>query len=71
MTVNCVGVAVSVKIDPIVGLVTRKMKNKTFVGVPFQGAFPFDVIKNILIDKGLVEDSNILGNFMFLNEVTL
>jgi hypothetical protein len=70
MNMQCVGIAVKeVNLGTITGLITTERNNKTLIGVPFQGALPFEIIKDHLISKGIVSADNVIGNFMFYSEM--
>jgi hypothetical protein len=68
MIINCIGICVTKEIEPVKGLVTEKRKGKTFVGVPYQGAFPLETIKEVLIEKGVPAES-IGRTYMFMADI--
>ncbi len=69
--VACVGLAVNplVPTDNIRGFVIDKRKNRTFIGVPFQGALPFDHITEALNQQVPELSSQVIGNFTFVADM--
>ncbi|MMZ42162.1 hypothetical protein D3C73_1329250 [compost metagenome] len=64
---TCVGIAVKRLLkDTSPKFVTKASKSKMLVGVPFQGNFPSETIRDYLIDNNYIDKNDYMGNMVFL-----